>query len=62
MLAVPLLTGIVMVGVGVCLWKLPDPHHQQIISLLPLLDPERRLGAPPAVIPTRPRDADIRSA
>ncbi len=56
MLAVLLLAGIVMVGVGFCLWKLPDPHHQQIISLLPLLDFERGLETSPTVIPPCPKD------
>lgn len=55
----------VMLAVGFCLWKLPDPHHQQIASLLPLLDPDRTAETPPAVTSIRlshHKDIGVRSA
>ncbi len=54
MFAVGVLTVGVMLGVIFCLWKRPDPHHQQIASLLALLDFEHIVGMPPAVNPIVP--------
>lgn len=45
-LAIGLLAIAVLLWVCVQLWRTPDPHHQQLVSLLPLLDVEHSVGTP----------------
>lgn len=44
--AIAVVTAVVILAVGACIWKLPDPHHQQIAYLWVLLDFDHSVGTP----------------
>jgi len=46
LVAIGLLAIAVILWACVQLWNSPDPHHDQFVSLLPLLDLEHSVGTP----------------